>query len=64
MIETRLLRVECAFVLGRLGLEPVAHSPLADYLASAAVPPQGSPAESELVSATARQGSWCPGRNA
>jgi hypothetical protein len=50
MIETRLLRVECAFVLGRLGLEPLALSPLADYLASAAVPPQGSPAEAGLVS--------------
>jgi len=50
MIETRLLRTECAFVLSRLGFDPVAHSPLADYLASVAVPPQGSPAEAELVS--------------
>ena len=56
MIETRLDRVECAYVLGRLGLIPVGHSPLADYLASAAVPPEGSPAETRIVSGLVERG--------
>jgi hypothetical protein len=56
MIECRLGRIECAFVLGRVGLLAAAHSPLADYLASAAVPPPGSPAEREIVAALRARG--------
>lgn len=56
MIETRLSRVECAFVLSQLGIAPSAQSPLADHLASAAVPPTGSPAETAIASALVGRG--------